>query len=174
MKFFSDGKKEGQTLVVNARKNVGILNNSNEEFLNYLTTTLGNDPLTRNKMKIHIENGQIFDDNNITGESLYDFLRAQEDVTKKLPKVNIAITDEFDSYVKKVLEGITDDTNDMNANSSSKFLFYHFNMLRQQQRKSFYNIRHSIIADDDYALEKLQDKNWQYFVVTLVGIYGPF
>ena len=55
-------------------------------------------------MKIHIESGQIFIDNQITGESLYNFLRAEQDLTKKILKVNIAITDDFDYYVKEVLE----------------------------------------------------------------------
>ena len=55
-------------------------------------------------MKIHIESGQIFIDNQVTGESLYNFLRAQQDLTKKILKVNIAITDDFDYYVKEVLE----------------------------------------------------------------------
>ena len=111
-------------------------------------------------MKIHIETGQIFHDNQITGESLFDFLRALEDITKKLLKINISISDDFEYYVKEVLANTTDDRNDMSSNSTSKFLFYHFNMLRQAQGKSFYKIRHSIISDDDYALEKLQSKNW--------------
>ena len=58
----------------------------------------------------------------------------------------------------------------MNSNSSSKFLFDHFNMFRQAQGKSFLEIRHSVIADDDYALENLQNKNWQYFVETLLFV----
>ena len=36
------------------------------------------------------------------------------------------------------------------------------------QGKSFLDIRYSVIADDDYALENLQNKNWQYFVETLL------
>ena len=31
-------------------------------------------------------------------------------------------------------------------------------------------IRHSITADDDYTFEKLQNKDWQYFVVTLIEL----
>ena len=133
LKFFSGGEKEGETLIANARKNVGVLNHSNEEFLRYLSGKFGSQVLTRNKMKIHVETGQIFHDNQITGESLFDFLRAQEDITKKLLKINIAISDDFEYYVKEVLANITDDRNDMNSNSTSKFLFYHFNMLRQAQ-----------------------------------------
>ena len=58
----------------------------------------------------------------------------------------------------------------MNSNSASKFLFYHFITFRQAQGKSFLEIRHSVIADDDYALENLQNKNWQYFVETLLFV----
>ena len=121
-------------------------------------------------MKIHTESGQIFHNNQTTGESLHDFLRVQEDVTKKLLNVNVDINYDFEYHVREVLAGITNNRYDMNGNSTSKFLFYHFNMLRQSQGKTFLQIRHSIIADDDYALEKLQNKYWQYFVVTLIEL----
>ena len=121
-------------------------------------------------MKIHIESGQILIDNQITGESLYNFLRAQQDLTKKILKVNVAITYDFDHYIKEVLANITDDRYDINSNSTSKFLFYHFNTFRQAQGKSFLEIRHSVIADNDYALENLQNKNWQYFIETLLFV----
>ena len=58
----------------------------------------------------------------------------------------------------------------MNSNSTSKFLFYHFNMIRQAQGRSILEIRHSVIADDDYAFENLQNKNWQYFIETLLFV----
>ena len=117
-------------------------------------------------MKIHIESGQIFINNQITGESLYNFLHTQQDLIKKILKANVAITDNFDYYVKEVLANITDKRCDMNSNSTSKFLFYYFNTFRQAQGKSFLEIIHSVIADDDYVLENLQNKNWQYFVET--------
>ena len=114
-------------------------------------------------MKIHIESGQIFIDNQITRECLYNFLRTQQDLTKKILKVNVAITDDFDYYVKEVLANITNDRYDMNSNSTSKFLFYYFNMFRQPQGKSFLDIRQSVIADDDYALDNLQKSSKQRY-----------
>ena len=69
-------------------------------------------------MKIHIDSGQIFIDNQITGESLHNFLCAQEDLTKKILKVNVAITDDFDYYVKEVLANITNDRYNMDSNST--------------------------------------------------------
>ena len=159
LNFFSGGEQEGQTLITNERKNVGVLNESNEYFLEYLSSSFGRNLSTKNKMKIHIETSQIFHDNQITDESLFDFLHIQEDITKKLLKVNIAISDSFEFYVREVLLNITDDRNDMNLNSTSKFLFYHFNTLRQAQGKSFYKIRHSIITDDTVALGELQKRD---------------
>lgn len=61
--FFSGGEKDEQTLIANARKNVGILNRANQEFLEYLTSNYGSQVLVINKMKIHLESGQIFHDN---------------------------------------------------------------------------------------------------------------
>ena len=58
----------------------------------------------------------------------------------------------------------------MNSDSTSKFLFYHFNTFRQAQGKSFLEIGHSVIADDGYTLKNLQNKNWQYFVETLIFV----
>ena len=115
-------------------------------------------------MKIHIESGKIFVDNQITGESLYDFLHTQQDLTKKIQKVEVPITNDFDYYVKEILVNITDDRDDMNANSTLKFLHYQFNTFTQVQGKPPLEIRHSVIADNDYALVNLQNKDLQYFV----------
>ena len=104
LKFFSGGKAEIDTLRANVINNVGVLNNSNAEFLDFLSSDIGRNLMITNKLKIHIETGQIFHDNQITGESIFNFLRNQEDITKKLLKINIAITDDFDYYVRKFFQ----------------------------------------------------------------------
>ena len=60
----------------------------------------------------------------------------------------------------------------MHTNLSSKFLFYNFNTFRQTQRLAPLKIRHSIIANDDFALNVVQSHNWQYFIETLLHISG--
>ena len=55
----------------------------------------------------------------------------------------------------------------MHTNSRSKFLFYNFNTFQQTQRLAPLKIRHSIIANDDFALNVVQSHNWQYFIETL-------
>ena len=160
LKFFSGDEKDKNLLTETAKQHVRVLNDSNEFFLNYLSSKYGCRVLKRNKMKIHFESGQIFIDIQITGEILYDFLRVQQDLTKKILKVNVAITDDFDYYLKEVLANITNDRYDLNSNSTSKFLFYQLNTVREAQGKSFLENRHSEIADND----------WQYFVETLLFV----
>ena len=109
LKFFSGDEEDKNLLTETAKQHVRVLNDSNKVFLNYISSKYGSRVLKRNKVKIHIESGQIFINNQITGESPYDFLHAQQDLTKKILKVNVAIIDDFDYYVKEVLANITDD-----------------------------------------------------------------
>ena len=80
--FFSDGEKMKKKLFEGVSKNVGIINDSNQKFLEFLTSKFGKNLLIKNKIQIHINSGEIFHDNKITSESLYDFLKKQ-DLNKK-------------------------------------------------------------------------------------------
>ena len=170
LEFFSAGEKNKEKLFENATKNIGVLNDSNKKFINYLSSGYGNFILAKNKIKIHLESGQIFHDNNITNESLYDFLNNQQDLTKKELEINLPIGNDFNVYVREILTDVNDDDYDLHTNSTSKFLFYNFNTLRQIQRLTPLTIRHSKIANDDFALKVVQSHNWQYFVETLLYI----
>ena len=65
-KFFSGDEEDKNLLIETAKQHVGVLNDSNEVFLNYLSSKNGSRVLKRNKMKIHIESRQIFIDNQIS------------------------------------------------------------------------------------------------------------
>ena len=94
LEFFSGGGNH-QKLIENATKNVGILSESNEKFLKYLSSNFGRFVLNKNKMKIHLESGKIFFDDKSTSESLYDFLKVQQDIKKREFTINIPIQDDF-------------------------------------------------------------------------------
>ena len=164
LQFFSGGKKMEKKLFESVAKNVGIISVSNQQFLEFLTSKFGENLLTKNKIQIHLDSRQIFHDNKITSETLYDFLKRQQDLNKKELKVNLPLGDDFNYYVIEILTNIKDDTFDLNSNSTSKFLFYNFNTFRSLLDKEIFAIRHSIIANDDYALETLQNRNWSYFI----------
>ena len=102
LEFFSCGEKNKQKLYENATRNVGILTESNKKFIDYLSSRFGTYLLTKNKMKIHLESGQIFHDNNLTTESLYNFLNVQQDLSKKELEITIPVQNDFDVYVREI------------------------------------------------------------------------
>ena len=114
-----------------------------------------------------MESGEIYQDNINTGESLCNFLRAQEDVSKKFLNLDINFSGNLEYYIREILDGVLDDKFDVHVNSTSKLLFYHFNNLRRSFGLSTFAIRHTQISD---ALETLQNKIWPYFVKTVLEI----
>ena len=84
--------------------------------------------------------------------------------------LNLDINDDFDFYLNEVIIGTTDDKFDIDTHSTSKFLFYHFNNLRRDFSGEAYKIRHAIISDDLHAIEKLQSKDWPYFINRLLEV----
>ena len=168
LQFFSGSKKMKKKLFEGVSKNVGIINDSNQKILEFLTSNFGKYLLMKNKIQIHIDSAQIFHDNKITPETLYDFLKRQQDLNKKELKVNLPIGDDFNYYVREILTNIKDDTFDLNSHSTSKFLFYNFNTFRSLLGKEIFILRHSIIANEKHALETLQNRNWSYFIKKLI------
>ena len=67
-------------------------------------------------------------------------------------------------YLNEIVAGISDKKFDMDKHSTSKFLFYHFNNLRPHLGEEAYKTRHTIVSEDQHALETLQSKDWPYFI----------
>ena len=168
--FFEPGGSYPK-LVEAAVKNIGGLNKSNDEFLKCLSSNFGKFILAKNKMKIHLEMGNIYIEGKSTGESLYNFLRNQDDITKKELIIDITIQNNFNKYVQEILTNIVDDDYDLQTNSTSKFLFYNFNNIRQHvERKTPFPVIHSEIIGNEAGLETVQNYNWQYFIEKIIGI----
>ena len=171
LKFFSSGSSGRSGLKIRAIQKIGSLNESNNAFLEYLTTDYGSEVLAKNKMKIHLETGNIYYNNKNMQERIYDFLLAQQDETKKLMDYKIDLTDDFDFYLNEIIAPITNDKDDLDTNSTSKFLFYHFNNLRHKfLDEDTYKIRHTIVSDDQYALDVLQSRDWPYLIDRLLEV----
>ena len=88
LKFFSGGKSENDPLYQQIERN--NLVQGNTEFLEYLATEECQDALQRDGISIHVPTGDIFIDNQNTGESLYSFLSNQQD-TKKKKKLGLTL-----------------------------------------------------------------------------------
>ena len=122
-------------------------------------------------MKIHLKTGNIYIEDKSTGESLYTFLKNQEDYRKKDLIIDIPIENDFNKYVREILENVVDDDYDLQTNATSKFLFYNFNNIRTGiERKVPYPIKHSEIISNEIGLETIQNYNWQYFIEKIIDI----
>ena len=168
---FFDGGGNYKKLFENASKKIGDLNESNNAFLKYLSSGYGRFLLTKNKMKIHLDSGKIFIDEKSTSESLYDFLQNQQDDAKKELTIDIPVQNDFATYVREILTEIVDDDYDLQTNSTSKFLFYNFNNVRNNiERRPPIKIKHSEIVENAVGLNVIQNHNWQYFIETILEI----
>ena len=170
LEFFEPGGNY-ERLFENAVKNVGGLSKPNDEFLRYISSNFGKFVLAKNKMKIHLKTGNIFIEDKSTGESLYSFLKNQEDDNKKDLIIDISVENDFNKYVTEILTNIVDDDYDLQTNATSKFLFYNFNNIRSVvERKVPYPIKHSEIVSNEIGLETIQNYNWQYFIEKLIDV----
>ena len=81
LKFFSGGRSEIDPLYQQIEGNNLVEGNS--DFLEYLATEECQDALQKDGISIHVSTGDIFVDNQNKDESLYSFLKNQQDTKKK-------------------------------------------------------------------------------------------
>lgn len=80
----------------------GMLNESNEHFLDYLSSRFAQEVLSKNKMKIHLETGSIYDDNLNMREHL-QLHASQQDKVKKILDFDLHINDDFEFYLNEII-----------------------------------------------------------------------
>ena len=108
--------------------------------------------MTVNKLKIHIESGNIYHNNTDTNESIYGFFKNQEDETKKWIDFEFVLPDDYEDYFMKYLVNIKDGEDekyDMLTNKNSKFLFYHFNDYLRQINEPTKPVLHIVVLNDE-------------------------
>ena len=149
----------------------------NQDFIEYLATDECQEALERDGISIHVSSGDIFINNQNTGESLYTSLNNQQDGTKKEISLDFTYDDDLTVYMTTYLSAINEldeVKHDFLTNKNSKFLFHLFNKYREDRGKPKYPIRHSTLTDDNYALKTLQDRNWTYFISRIIEFSQGF
>ena len=161
--FFSSGKNEKFDEIV---QSLG-LSTDNLEFLYFLQSDICKQMLISNNLKIHVETGNIYYDNQDTYESIFDFFIKQQDPTKGIIDYEFVygmdylyyfdwLINGFNSYRKTKLDVLT--------SKNSKFLFYRYDEILKQSNLEVKKVKHSVVTDDYIAIEEIQSQNWQYFV----------
>ena len=146
----------------NRVRSLGI-STSSSEFLDFLQSDICADIMKANKLKIHVESGNIYHDNNDTNKSIYSFFENQENETKKRIDFDFVLSDDHGDYFMKYLVNIKDGNDekyDILTNRNSKFLFYHFNDYLRQINEPTKPVRHSVALNDETTtLEILQNED---------------
>ena len=81
IEFYFGGKKYNFFLMC-SWLGVNKDNENNENFIDFLSSDIGLQLFRENMLSIHIDTGNIFNDNYNTYESIYSFLLNQQDKTK--------------------------------------------------------------------------------------------
>ena len=149
------------------------LSTENQEFLDFLQWDLCKEILENNHLKIHIETGNIYYKNEDTNESIFEFIKNQQDVSKGIINYILSfegnfkdyfnwITNDYDSYEKTKFDLLT--------LKNTKFLVYRFNDTLKSTGQPMIKIRHSKLTDDYLADEEIQNQNWQYFIKRVIEV----
>ena len=165
LQFFSGGNENINPHYTEIKSH--NLASRNQEFIEYLATEECRDALERDGISIHVPSGNIFINNENTGESLCTFLNNQQDKSKKEIPLDFTYDDDYTDYMTKYLPAINEFDevkHDFFTNKNSRFLFHLINKCQEDRGRSKFPIRHSTLADDNYALNALQDRNWPYFI----------
>ena len=122
------------------------LSTDNSEFLDFLQSHICKKILTTNKLKIHIETGNIYNDNNDTSESIFDFFRKQEDPTKGVIGHDFVYNGSYNDYSQWLIDGFNSQEKakldvltsknakaklDVLTSKNAKFFFYQMNDVLQ-------------------------------------------
>ena len=141
------------------------------DFINFLQNNVCKKILEDNKLKIHIETDNIYYDNNDTNESIHNFILAQADPISGEIDHSFTFDRDYTTYFQWLTDAFNESTKnklDIFTNKNSKFLFYHFNDYLQQSGRETIKIKHSVVTQDYLAAEKIQDRNWKYFVESVL------
>ena len=137
------------------------------EFLDFLQWDYCKEILENNDLKIHIETGNIYYKNNETNESIFEFMRNQQDSSKGKINFNLMYDGNYNDYFRWILNGFDayEKTKlDLLTFKNTKYLLYRFNDLLESTGQPIILIKHSKVTDDYIAAEEIQNQNWQYFI----------
>ena len=102
----------------------------------------------RDDISIHIDSGDIFINNQNTGESIYDFVLNQQGEKKKELLIDFSYDDDYTDYITKYLPSINEVDNDKFdalTNINRKYLFHLFNKYLEDRQFIKQFIRHSVV-----------------------------
>ena len=82
--------------------------------------------MKENNLFIHIEGGDLYYNGTNTGESIYDFVLAQNDFSKKIVKEKLYYAGTFEDYLSEFLAGFRAEADAQLYTLTHKYIKYLF------------------------------------------------
>ena len=116
--------------------------------------------LLNNKLKIHIETGNIYYDDQDTNESILDFFFNQQNPITGVINFDFIYGESYADYFNWLIKGFDSYQKsklDVLTWKNSKCLFYHYNDILQESNLELKKVKHSVVTDDYIAAEEIQN-----------------
>ena len=140
-------------------------------FMQFLATDYGSQIMKQNRLFIHSSTGDLYYDGVNTNKSFFDFIVSQKNRTKKRNREKLYYGGTFEQYLSAFLPAFDVDTNaklDTLTNKSIKYLFYRYNDYLVYKGFEPLPVIHTKLSTDEAVMEKLQNRDWQYLVESLI------
>ena len=149
------------------------LSTENQELVHFLQWDLCKEILENSNLKIHIETGNIYYKNKDTNESIFEFIKNEQDSSKGMINYDLPFEGNFKDYYKWILNNYDSCEKtkfDLLTFKNTKYLIYRFNDMQKSTVQPMIKIRHSKITDDYLAAEENQNQNWQYSIERVIEV----
>ena len=149
------------------------LSTENQELVHFLQWDLCKEILENSNLKIHIETGNIYYKNEDTNESIFEFIKNEQDSSKGMINYDLPFEGNFKDYYKWILNNYDSYEKtkfDLLTFKNTKYLIYRFNDMQKSTVRPMIKIRHSKITDDYLAAEENQNQNWQYSIERVIEV----
>ena len=143
------------------------LSTENQEFVDFLLWDLCKEILESNNLKIHIETGNIYYKNEDTNESIFEFIKNQQDSSKGMINYDLSFEGDFKDFFKWIIndyDSYEKTKFDLLTLKNTKYLVYRFNNMLKSTGQPMIKIRHIKVTDNYLTPEEIQNQNWQYFI----------
>ena len=114
----------------------------------------------KKQLKIRIETGNIFFNKLDTNESIYGLFQQQENQWKAKIIFEFSFTESYEGYFDRLVQGFKGSEDQKRYNKwKLKILICQFNDYLERLCQPMKHILHSVITDDDLALDIIQYEN---------------
>ena len=134
------------------------LTNENIQFVDFLQSDYCKEILQSNDLKIHVETGNIYYNYTDTNESIFDFMKNQQNTSKGIINTDLKFNGTYKNYFQWILNGFEGQEKtryDLFSFKNTKYLAYRFNDFQNSIGELLIRIRHSPVTDNYLAAEEI-------------------